>query len=102
MEPQGMVVPHPQVSLVPQGMVVPHPQDSQVPLGMVDNQVLELNLRDTVLPHHKVCISPQSPPLSSASCLFMFLRQPILHRGSYMSAHVLLILLYKLGKRDKM
>ena len=76
MEPQGMVVPHPQVSLVPQGMVVPHPQDSQVPLGMVDNQVSELNLRDMVLPHHKVqyltlTLSQQSPPLSSAPLVFL-------------------------------
>ena len=46
----------------------------------------------------EVCFSPVSFLLHFAASLYLF----DIHRGSYMSAHVLLILLNELGKRDKM
>ena len=40
--------------------------------------------------------------LTSARMLVRLYRLLLIHRGSYMSAHVLLNLLNELGKRDKM
>ena len=41
-------------------------------------------------------------PLGGILQTMIFIKPNVLHRGSYMSAHVLLNLLNELGKRDKM
>ena len=57
----------------------------------------------------RICVDSPEPTLlknmikiSISYCLKVLTNHKIKHRGSYMSAHVLLNLLNELGKRDKM
>ena len=56
-------------------------------------------------PHSRHCVVSLSKPLHMTDFLLghkASTQTHLLHRGSYMSAHVLLNLLNELGKRDKM
>ena len=52
-------------------------------------------------PWDRYGFAPPPPPRGNLQTM-IFIKPNVLHRGSYMSAHVLLNLLNELGKRDKM
>ena len=68
---------------------------------------LNLNILQLFFLVYKTCVNLRSFIFCTFQMLYTFNKKEIkegseLYRGSYMSAHVLLILLNELGKRDKM
>ena len=74
--------------------------------GKVTSQVDITNESQEVSPFpagdHKALINRRTKANTRQKYTYQIFKNELIHRGSYMSAHVLLNLLNKLGKRDKM